>query len=346
MATDLRSPKRAPGSPSADAGAGIAQPSRHRSLLRSLERPLHPWAWACGLGALGLALTVGAPLLVAVCFGAIFLAAVFYLSPGDATTVLSLALGALFIIPQRFVFEPLGAAGTPAIMLGVAAFTWWAVSRMNGTSPGANGYNPTRIGLVILLRDARRLRSGVLPAADDHRVVQRRPDAHHLDRLLGLPPAVRRRRAEPRAPRRAAPPPHLGRLVHGVRRAAAVLHPPTHRPRPVAPAAGTLFQRTRLADQPGELLPGRLLPGGGDGAAPHRVRRRGGSHPAHRHPLRLRRHPTWGARPLDPGGEHGLRHAAGAVPLRVPRRWPWRPSASCRPCRPPAASTLRGRRGR
>jgi len=152
MATDLSQPRPAPVPTQADPGVTAGAPRRRkRSLLSSLEQPLHPWAWVCGLGALGLALTIGAPLLVAVCLMAIFLAAVFYLSPGDATTVLSLAMAALFVIPQSDVFKPLGAAGTPAIMLGVAAFIWWLVSRMNGTSPGAGSYNPVRIGLTILL---------------------------------------------------------------------------------------------------------------------------------------------------------------------------------------------------
>jgi hypothetical protein len=119
--------------------------------MGAIDHPAHPWAWVFGLIALGMALTIGVPLLVAACLGAIFLAAVFYLSPGDATTVLSLALTALFVIPQRYVFSPLGAAGTPAILLGVGAFIWWVVTRMNGTSPGSGGYNPTRVGLGILL---------------------------------------------------------------------------------------------------------------------------------------------------------------------------------------------------
>jgi hypothetical protein len=115
--------------------------------------PSHPWAWLLGLAAVGLAMAMAVPELVVVGLGGLLLAAVFHLSPGDATTVLSLALAALFVIPQRYVFEPLGAAGTPAILLGVAAFAWWVFSRMNGSSPG-KGYNPARLGLGIVMLGA------------------------------------------------------------------------------------------------------------------------------------------------------------------------------------------------
>src|SRR5687767_11819717 len=84
-----------------------------------------PWPWFFGLASVGTALAIGMPALVVVCLLGVFVAAVFYLSPGDATTVLSLALTALFCIHQRFVIEPLGAAGTPAILLGFGCFIWW-----------------------------------------------------------------------------------------------------------------------------------------------------------------------------------------------------------------------------
>jgi hypothetical protein len=113
----------------------------------------HPWAWFFGLASVGLAMALGMPLLVVVCLLGLVLAGVLRVSTGDATTVLSLALAALFVIPQRYIFEPLGAAGTPAIMAGVAAFAWWVFSRMNGSSPG-KGYNPSRIGLGILMTGA------------------------------------------------------------------------------------------------------------------------------------------------------------------------------------------------
>lgn len=112
--------------------------------------PGHPAAWAAGIGAVGVALALGSPVAVALALLGVSLAAVFYLSPGDPTTVLSFGVLAMFVVPQRFVFEPLGAAGTPALMIGVAAFVWWLVTRMTG-NPQAPGYNPVRIATAILI---------------------------------------------------------------------------------------------------------------------------------------------------------------------------------------------------
>lgn len=112
--------------------------------------PRNPLAWAAGLSAVGVALALGSPLAVALSLFGVFIAAVFFLSPGDPTTVLTLGVAALFVIPQRFVFEPLGAAGTPALMIGVAALVWWLVTRLSG-SPQSAGYNPIRIAVGILM---------------------------------------------------------------------------------------------------------------------------------------------------------------------------------------------------
>ncbi len=106
--------------------------------------------WAGALAVVGVAVAVGLPVLVAAALVCIVVAAIFYLSPGDPTTVLSLAVAAMFVIPQRFVVEPLGAAGTPALLLGVASLVWWLVSRVNGHQQ-MTGYNPVRIGAALLL---------------------------------------------------------------------------------------------------------------------------------------------------------------------------------------------------
>lgn len=109
-----------------------------------------PWLWCLGLAVIGTPMALVAPLPF---FGLLMLLIVsttFIVTPGDATTVLSIGIAALFLLPQRYIFEPLGAAGTPAIMIGVVAFLWWLVSRANGTTLGV-GYNPVRIAMFILL---------------------------------------------------------------------------------------------------------------------------------------------------------------------------------------------------
>ena len=48
----------------------------------------------------------------------------------DGSSLLSLFLFLLFVIPARFVFGPLGAAGTPAQLIGMFAALWWAAHRL------------------------------------------------------------------------------------------------------------------------------------------------------------------------------------------------------------------------
>ncbi len=124
-----------------DGGPGLGAPD---------AGPRRPWLWFIGLAVLGTPLAFVAPFVF---FGLLLLlifSTIFVVTPGDATTVLSLGLAALYLIPQRYMFEPLGAAGTPAIMLGVGAFLWWFVSRVNGTTLGS-GYNPVRITVFLML---------------------------------------------------------------------------------------------------------------------------------------------------------------------------------------------------
>lgn len=68
--------------------------------------------------------------LIALPFALIVVATALWRSPRDATTLLSLFLGALFVLPARFVLGPLGAAGTPAGLVGLACLGWWMVTRL------------------------------------------------------------------------------------------------------------------------------------------------------------------------------------------------------------------------
>jgi hypothetical protein len=49
--------------------------------------------------------------------------------PRDAATVLGVYVAALLLVPSRLIFKPLGAAGTPATLIGLGALLWWANAR-------------------------------------------------------------------------------------------------------------------------------------------------------------------------------------------------------------------------
>lgn len=66
----------------------------------------------------------------------------------DATAVLSLYVWMFAFIPSVLVFAPLGAAGTPAQMLGILAFLWWAAERLRRGERGHAGGATVRFGLT------------------------------------------------------------------------------------------------------------------------------------------------------------------------------------------------------
>lgn len=55
----------------------------------------------------------------------------------DATSALSLFVWTFAYVPSQLVFAPLGSAGTPAQVIGVAAFFWWLVESVRLRSPVA-----------------------------------------------------------------------------------------------------------------------------------------------------------------------------------------------------------------
>ena len=69
--------------------------------------------------------------------------------PGaDATTFLTAYLVLLVAIPSRLTFAPLGAAGTPAQLLGIAGAGWWLWHRLATRSrPGAS--TPVRRAMLV-----------------------------------------------------------------------------------------------------------------------------------------------------------------------------------------------------
>ncbi|HST64960.1 MAG TPA: O-antigen ligase family protein [Mycobacteriales bacterium] len=70
---------------------------------------------------------------------------------GDAVTVLTVFVVLLFVIPSRLIFAPLGGAGSPAQLLGVAALLWWASSRLSRRVPSPKVRQPVRIAMLVLV---------------------------------------------------------------------------------------------------------------------------------------------------------------------------------------------------
>jgi O-antigen ligase len=69
--------------------------------------------------------------------------------PIDAVSLLTLYLAALFFIPSRLVFQPLGGKGTPALVVGLAALVFWASSKLAPGSSSARMMQPVKIALGI-----------------------------------------------------------------------------------------------------------------------------------------------------------------------------------------------------
>ncbi len=68
----------------------------------------------------------------------------------DVVSALSVLAVALFVIPARLVFGPLGAAGTPAKIVGLLMFLWWGVERLIAGF-GGEAFSPLRRALFVLL---------------------------------------------------------------------------------------------------------------------------------------------------------------------------------------------------
>ncbi|MFZ5851094.1 MAG: O-antigen ligase family protein [Actinomycetota bacterium] len=69
----------------------------------------------------------------------------------DATTVASLFVLLLFLVPSRLVVRPVGGTGTPANLLALGALLWWATARLVPGLGGARGRQPVRAGLAPLV---------------------------------------------------------------------------------------------------------------------------------------------------------------------------------------------------
>ncbi len=71
------------------------------------------------------------------------------LPQADAVTILSIWLLLLFAIPSRLVFAAVGAAGRPAIVVGLGLAAWWGVTRF--LPSGGHGRQPVRWAVLMYL---------------------------------------------------------------------------------------------------------------------------------------------------------------------------------------------------
>ena len=70
-------------------------------------------------------------------------------SPGDAVSVLTVYGVLLFLIPSNLVVGPLGAAGTPAGIMGLLLLIWWANARQVAGLGAARGFQPIRLMVFV-----------------------------------------------------------------------------------------------------------------------------------------------------------------------------------------------------
>jgi O-antigen ligase len=67
----------------------------------------------------------------------------------DGASWLTLYIALLFLVPSKLVFGPLGSAGSPAMLLGIASLIIWVLSRASAPRSFALGANPIRIALGV-----------------------------------------------------------------------------------------------------------------------------------------------------------------------------------------------------
>jgi hypothetical protein len=75
--------------------------------------------------------------------------ALFALSRRDATTVASIYIVLMLMIPSYLTIGKLGEAGSPTTIVGMTALAWWIVSRLVPDQPIARGKQPIRVAIYI-----------------------------------------------------------------------------------------------------------------------------------------------------------------------------------------------------
>jgi len=71
--------------------------------------------------------------------------------PFDAVVLLTIYLAALFVIPANLVVGPLGAAGTPALLIGLAAGGWWLGAQLDRSRATLTPAQPIRRAMMIFV---------------------------------------------------------------------------------------------------------------------------------------------------------------------------------------------------
>jgi polysaccharide biosynthesis protein PslJ len=69
----------------------------------------------------------------------------------DAVAPLTIFLVLLMVIPSSLIFSPLGAAGTPATLIGVVLLIWYLLTWLNPAAMLARGRQPVRFAALIFL---------------------------------------------------------------------------------------------------------------------------------------------------------------------------------------------------
>ena len=75
--------------------------------------------------------------------------AIFLLCYRDPTTLVGCFIAFTILIPSAYTVGSLGAAGSPATVIGIAAFVWWLFSRLGSSEAIDRGRQPVRIGIYI-----------------------------------------------------------------------------------------------------------------------------------------------------------------------------------------------------
>src|SRR4051794_27653941 len=73
------------------------------------------------------------------------------LASGDATTLLTGFVVLLIGLPARYVFGPLGGAGAPSQLVGLAAALWWAANRVSRYRDSRVIRQPIRLAMLVFV---------------------------------------------------------------------------------------------------------------------------------------------------------------------------------------------------